>query len=118
MTTLSQWQRGERRLRADCNQIGLRLESDCNQIAIRLDSEAIRGTQMHSDALRCTQVQSDAIRCNQRRSAALSAPFQQSSIWIVSACVLALGTILAGAVTLEKKADVAAKNCAQRASSP
>ena len=83
-----------------------------------MHSDALRCTQIHSDALRCTQKRSAALRCTQRRSAALSAPFQQSSIWIVSACVLALGTILAGAVTLEKKADVAAKNCAQRASSP
>jgi hypothetical protein len=50
-------------------------------------------------------------------SDARSIPFQQFSIWIVSACELALGTILAGAVTLEKKADVAVKNCAHRASS-
>ena len=74
-----------------------RLQADWTQIAIRSDSEAIRGTQMHSDAR--------------------SIPFQQFSIWIVSACVLALGTILAGAVTLEKKVDVAAKNCAHRTSS-
>ena len=62
---------------------------------------------MHADALRCTQMHADA----------RSIPFQQFSIWIVSACVLALGTILAGAVTLEKKVDVAVKNCAHRASS-
>ena len=79
MTTLIQWQRGERRLRADCNQIGLRLQSDWTQIAIRLQSdwtqrpyEALRCTQMHSDALRCNQMQSDAIKGAQRHSAHLS----------------------------------------------